>query len=190
MPAFFRDQTSHLPHTHTHTYYTLKTRRKVIPHSLGNSYLPKHMRTEYNINPYISCVDSIFHLNAKPASNNLRDFNSPVTSRDSEASQQSFPRRSTNWPRDTRNEEPSQRVETHVETKSKIQPAYQQKQVSETDFIFLTELVNWSECSNKACAFVRDLSGWFKFKIAKRVILTSWVYSPKSRIYVCMFVYY
>ncbi len=41
---------------------------------------------------------------AKPASNNIRDFNSPVTSRDSEASQQSFL---------------EQHVETHVKTKPK-----------------------------------------------------------------------
>ncbi len=46
MPASFRDQTSHLIHTHTHTLPGLqsKARIKLIPHFLSSLYSHKHMR--------------------------------------------------------------------------------------------------------------------------------------------------
>ncbi len=67
---------------------------------------------------------------AKPASNNIRDFNSPVTSRDSEASQQSFPEQHvTEFPR-----------ENETKASSLLQ---QRKQVTNQTFLTLTKLVKF-----------------------------------------------
>ncbi len=74
---------------------------------------------------------------AEPAASTPRfQHGSPVTSRNSDASQQSFP---------------EQHVETHVRKRDK-DPACltNRKQVFTTESLFLTELVNWSDRSNKA----------------------------------------
>ncbi len=76
---------------------------------------------------------------------------------------------------------PEQHVETTWKPNQRSSLLNQQKQVSQTDSLFLTELVNWSEGSNKAFVVVG-----LSVKTAKRAILTFWVYSPKSRMHVCM----
>ncbi len=70
-----------------------------------------------------------------------------------------FPQRSTNWPRDTRNEGPNQHIELTRKTKPNIQPAstteskYNKLNIPNSDWTGK----NWSECRKESLGIFRDL---------------------------------
>ncbi len=75
-----------------------------------------------------------------------------MTSRDSEASQQSFQSNAWSWTRDTRNKELTRENETNFE------PALNQSKQVQTEFLILTKPLKFDlNAVTKQTYFVRDL---------------------------------